>query len=57
MYAIHAYIDPPNLPNVGIYIYMVYMECLGFGAWMFVSFGRRCLPPGAGGRAWKLRKS
>ena len=29
-YAIYAYIDPQNHPNVGIYIYMAYMECLGW---------------------------
>ena len=29
MYAIYAYIDPPNHPNVGIY--GIYMECLGLG--------------------------
>ena len=29
MYGIFAYIDPSNHPNVA-YIYMVYMECLGF---------------------------
>ena len=30
MYAIYAYIDPSNHPNVGIY--MAYMECLGYDA-------------------------
>ena len=29
MYAIYAYIDPPNHPNVGIQ-YMAYMERLGY---------------------------
>ena len=35
MYAIYAYIDPPNHPNVGKY--MPYMECLGLVLYQPVS--------------------
>ena len=32
MYAIYAYIDPPNHPNVGIYdIHGVFAICIVFG--------------------------
>ena len=36
MYAMYAYIDPQNHPNVGIYIYMAYMECLGIYIYIII---------------------